>query len=161
MLQGAGRRAPAITAVRNGLIRSDDLAAEACAAHGLAGRAELRQFVQQLVLGCESELELWGYLHVFDVPGLRHGVRQLPVEVRGRRYRLDLGYEAERVAVELDGHRFHSSRAQRERDLERDAALAAVGWITLRYSHERLHEDVFGCRRDTLAVLANRRRGGA
>jgi very-short-patch-repair endonuclease len=57
----------------------------------------------------------------------------------------------------LDGYRFHSGRVQRERDMQRDAALAAAGWLTLRFSHARLHSDVEGCRRDTLAALAARR----
>lgn len=75
----------------------------------MKGRAALTRLIDQLTAGCESELELWGYLEVFDAPGLR-----------------------------------------------RDAALASIGWLTLRYSHERLHRDVAGCRRDTLAALAAR-----
>ena len=90
------------------------------------------------------------------MPGLDHGVRQRRVTVNGRTYRLDLAYERERVAVEMDGHQWHSSREQRERDMRRDAALAAAGWLTLRFSHRRLHEDVAGCRRDLLAALAAR-----
>jgi very-short-patch-repair endonuclease len=40
----------------------------------------------------------------------------------------------------------------------RDAALASIGWLTLRFSHDRLHDDRAGCVRDALAVLAARRR---
>ena len=58
--------------------------------------------------------------------------------------------------MELDGERWHSTREQRERDRRRDAALAAAGWVTLRFSHRRLHDDPEGCRRDTLATLALR-----
>ena len=158
---GPEQRAPAIEAVRRRLVTPAGLHAAGQAAVGMAGRSSLLRLVDLLAAGCESELELWGHLHVFDAPGLRHGVRQLVVVVRGEVYRLDLAYEEERVAIELDGYRFHSGRAQRERDMRRDAALAAVDWITLRFSHERLHEDIVGCRRDTLATLAARRGRGS
>jgi very-short-patch-repair endonuclease len=157
MLAGPDQRAPAIKAVRTRLVSPAELAGAATRAVGMAGRAALMRLVALLDAGCESELELWGYLGVFDAPGLDHAVRQKVIQVRGEYYRLDVAYDEERVNVELDGWRFHSSREQRERDMRRDAALASIGWLTLRYSHERLHEDVAGCRRDTLAALAARR----
>lgn len=157
LLSGSEQRAPAIAAVRRRLVTAPSLRATSEKACGMPGRAVLTRLIAQLEAGCESELELWGYLNVFDVPGLRHGVRQLDVVAAGRRYRLDLGYEQERVAVELDGYGFHSTREQRERDMRRDTALAAIDWVTLRFSHQRLHSDVAGCRRDTLTTLAARR----
>lgn len=157
MLRGADQRAPAIAAVRRRLVRPTELRRCAARAVGMPGRRRLTELIDLLAAGCESELEIWGHLGVFDYPGLRHGVRQKVVEVHGRLYRLDLAFEEERVAVELDGYRYHSSRRQRELDMQRDAALASIDWITLRYSHERLHEDVAGCRRDTLSALAARR----
>jgi very-short-patch-repair endonuclease len=158
MLTGPEQRGPAIAAVRDRLVGVDDLRAAASAAPGLSGRKRLFELIDLLAAGCESELEIWGHLGVFDVPGLRHGKRQLWVSTAAGPYRADIGYEEERVAVELDGHRFHGGQAQRERDMRRDAALAAMGWLTLRFSHQRLHDDVDGCRRDTLAALAARRR---
>jgi very-short-patch-repair endonuclease len=157
LLNGSARRAPAIEAVRRRLVTADDLREVESRAIGMRGRAQLSRLIDALNAGCESELELWGYLAVFDVPGLRHAQRQKVVHVGMRSYRLDLAYDEERVAVELDGYRFHSSREQRERDMRRDAALASIGWLTLRFSHERLHDDVAGCRRDTLTALAVRR----
>jgi very-short-patch-repair endonuclease len=73
-------------------------------------------------------------------------------------FRADIGYGAERVAIELDGATYHGDRTQRERDMRRDAAFASIDWVTLRFSHDRLHGDVEGCRRDSLATLAARRR---
>jgi very-short-patch-repair endonuclease len=152
------RRAPAIQAVRRRLVTPSALRSRVAVHPRLPGRRDLEQLVDLLTAGCESELEIWGLLGVFDAPGLRHGRRQLWVSTQSGRYRLDLGYEQERVAVEMDGHRFHSTREQRERDMRRDAALAAVDWLTLRFSRDRLHGDVGGCRRDTLATLEARRR---
>ena len=56
----------------------------------------------------------------------------------------------------MDGDRYHRSAEQRERDRRKDTALASIGWLCLRYSHERLHNDVDGCRHDTLATPARR-----
>ena len=158
LLDAPSRRGPLIDTVRTRLATASELH-DAIRAHPrLGGRAELSALVSLLGAGCESELEIWGHLSVFDVAGLRQAVRQRRVRVNGRVFRLDLAYEDERVAVELDGHRFHSSVTQRDRDMRRDTLLATAGWQTLRYSHHRLHTDIAGVRRDTLAVLAARRR---
>ena len=122
---GPDRRGPAIAATRAHLAAPAELRAALERHPRLPRRRELAELVGLLADGCESELEIWGHLHVFDGPGLRHGLRQREVWTGGRRYRLDLAFDAERVAVELDGARFHSTREQRERDLRRDAVIAA------------------------------------
>jgi very-short-patch-repair endonuclease len=157
LLPPSERRGPAIRAVRQRLTGPADLRAATDRLTRLPRRREFLDLVSLLEAGCESELEIWGHLHVFDVPGLRHAKPQKRLHVRGQWYRLDLAYEAERVAVEMDGSQYHSSEEQRERDRRRDAALGTVDWLTLRYSHRRLHSDVAGCRQDTLATLAARR----
>jgi very-short-patch-repair endonuclease len=123
----------------------------------LAGHSQLVRLIDLLAAGCEGELELWGYSAVFDVAGLRGAVRQRTVVVNGNAYRLDMAYEAERVAVELDGRAYHSSPEQWERDTRRDLALATMGWQTVRLSHRRLTQEVDQVRRQVLAVLASRR----
>ena len=157
ILPPAPRRRTVIGAVRQRLTTTHQLREVARLACRLPGRSELIELVGLLERGCESELEIWGLLKVFDAPGLRHAVRQREVRVNGRQYRLDLAYETERVAVELDGYRHHSSRQQRERDMRRDMDLASIGWITLRVSYRRITTDPAGVRADVLAVLASRR----
>ena len=155
LLTRHAQRAPVIEAVRRRLC--PEIMAVAQSSYWIAGIRQLRELVGQLLAGCESELELWGYLSVFDVDGLRHATRQKVVHVSACTYRLDMAYELERVVVELDGRAYHASTAQWERDIARDLALATVGWQTVRLSHSRLTNDVPGCRRDVLAVLAARR----
>jgi very-short-patch-repair endonuclease len=150
------RRSPAITAVRTRLIRAVDLLDARQRVPRLAGARDLDSLIRLLADGCESELELWGLTRVFDVDGLRHGKQQFVLEVSGRRYRLDLAYVDEKVAVEMDGEAYHSTREQREADRRRDAALATIGWLTLRFTTRRMHQDVGDCRRETLAVLRSR-----
>ncbi len=153
----ASRRTPVIEACREGLVTLAALRALVERRRRLPGRIELRELLTLLADGCESELEIWGFMHVFAGPEFAHGVRQFPVAAGGRRYRFDLAFEPERVAVELDGRAFHASVQQWERDIARDLALAAVGWQTVRLSHDRLTRDPDGCRRAVLRVLALRR----
>jgi len=156
-LPTADRRATVINGTRSRLMTTLELRGELGRATRLSGRSELLELADLLDQGCESELEIWGYLDVFNVPELRDAKRQHRVRVGGRSYRLDLAYEAEQVAVELDGRAFHSSPGQWERDTARDLALATIGWQTVRLSHHRLTKDVAGCRRDVIAVLGSRR----
>jgi hypothetical protein len=108
--------------------------------------------------GCESELEIWGVTHVLPgTPQLPAPVQQYRIRLDdGRWVRLDAAYPEARVAVELDGAAFHGSRAARERDLRRDTALAALGWVVLRFSYARLVSDPEGCRREIEAVVRRR-----
>jgi len=158
LLDAAEARAAVIEASRRRLASAAALTEVAQQSYWVRGIAEFRNLVGLLVAGCESELEIWGLLHVFDVDGLRHARRQRVLHVGSKTYRADLAFEEERVLVELDGHAHHSGFAQRERDLSRDAALAGVGWLTVRFSFARLTTDPDGCRRQLLAVLDSRSR---
>ena len=158
LMSGAEQRAPLIVAARRGLVPPARIAPLADHAWWIRGIAGLRELVRLVLAGCESELELWGYTDVFDVAGLRDVTRQLVVRAGDRTYRLDMAYEEEMLAVELDGRRYHSGPEQWERDIARDLALATLGWQTIRFSHARLTSDVAGCRKDALAVRAARRR---
>jgi very-short-patch-repair endonuclease len=158
LMAGDDQRGPAIEAVRNGLVTPAQLRTSTDRAIGMHGRRALIRLTDLLAAGCESELEIWGLLDVFNVPGIDHAVRQKVLSVGSKIYRADLAYERERVVVELDGDRFHSGRAQRERDRIRDAGLASAGWLTIRYSHARLHSDVEGVRAELLRILDARRR---
>lgn len=155
---GPEQRAPFIEAARRRLLSPARLVTAAESMYWVRGIADARTLVAAVVGGCESELELYGYEHVFDVPGLRDAQRQRVVRVAGKSYRLDISYDDERLNIELDGRQFHASPEQWERDIARDLAVATLGWQTIRFSHRRLHGDVDGCRRDALAVRAARAR---
>jgi very-short-patch-repair endonuclease len=62
------------------------------------------------------------------------------------------------VGVEMDGAAYHSLPAHRERDLRRDAMLARLGWLIVRFTHQRLHTDAAGVRQELCAILRMRRR---
>jgi very-short-patch-repair endonuclease len=118
----------------------------------LKGASELKRLLDLVVGGCHSPLELWGALQVFTGPGMPALRRQ--VQVGG--YRLDVYAERERVAFELDGAAFHFGAVARERDMRRDATLAALGVTVVRYSYDRLMSEPEVVRREVLAILAAR-----
>ena len=122
------------------------------------GRASLTTLLDLVAGGCQSELEIWGVLEVLPgPPEVPPYVQQHRIRLRnGRALTVDAAYPAARVAVELDGAAFHGSREARERDLRRDSALAAAGWIVLRFSYARLVSDPEGCRREIAAAVRAR-----
>jgi very-short-patch-repair endonuclease len=123
---------------------------------GVRDRAELRRLLDRLGAGCRSELELWGFERVFRGRAFAGAVWQHRVQAGGRAVYLDVAFPLVRVAVELDGAAWHGSYEQRERDIRRDAALAALGWVVLRVSHRRLHAEPDAVRREVLTVLQRR-----
>lgn len=91
-------------------------------------------------------------MQVFTGPGMPPLRRQA---VMGG-YRLDVYAERERVAFELDGAAFHFGAVARERDMRRDANLAALGITVVRYSYDRLMAEPDKVRQEVLAILAAR-----
>lgn len=123
----------------------------------LTDKATLTELLDLLAIGCHSPLEICGHQHVFTGLGMPPFRRQVPIRLPGRTVYLDLYADAEKVNIELDGDAVHTSPADRERDLRRDAALAALGILVVRYTHHRLTYDPEGVRREILAILAARR----
>jgi hypothetical protein len=120
--------------------------------HG--GRAELGALLDLVEGGCQSELEVFGVTHVLHIPGLPAPVQQHRVFLpSGRHVDLDAAYLGAKVGVELDGASYHSSREARERDMRKDTGLAALGWVTLRYSYRRLTEEPVACQREIGTVV--------
>lgn len=158
MLPERDRRVPVITAIRErrttGLSLLEVLAGNPQA----TGAAEMRRVFDLAAAGVHSPLELWGHDKVFSHVSMPPSSCQVPIKVPFGTVYLDRYFEEERLAVELDGAAFHGSPGQRERDIRRDAALAALGIQVVRFSHQRLFADPDGVRRELLEILAARRR---
>jgi hypothetical protein len=152
---GPMARQAVIECVRSRRIAIGALRAESAMLRVHAGKAALTTLLDLVEQGCESELEIWGAGHVLPgPPTVPAPVQQHSVRLgSGRWVRLDAAYPDALVAVELDGAAFHGSREARERDLRRDSALAALGWVVLRFSYARLMADPEGCRREIEAVV--------
>jgi very-short-patch-repair endonuclease len=57
------------------------------------------------------------------------------------RYEIDFYWRAQRVAVEVDGYRYHASRRRFERDRRKDGWLLSQGITTMRLSWGQLVDD--------------------
>lgn len=151
-------RQAVIEAVRTRTVRAPAVLRESERMRRHAGRPSLVALLGMLGRGCQSELEVFGVQHVLPgPPAVPAYVQQHRVLLPdGRAAELDAAWTEARVAVELDGAAFHGSREARERDLRRDSALAALGWVVLRFSYARLISDPEGCRREIEAVIRHR-----
>ena len=150
-------RQAVIEAVRTRAVDVEEVRAASVRQRLHAGRPALTDLLDLVAGGCQSELEVFGVLQVLRGAGMPPFTQQHRVVLAGgRSVLLDAAWPGVRVAVELDGAAFHGSRDQRERDLRRDTALAALGWVVLRFSYRRLTTDPQGCRREIQAVLRRR-----
>jgi very-short-patch-repair endonuclease len=149
-------RAAVITAVRDRRAGIPAIRGELARRPELPGRAALGELLGHVAGGSQSELEIWGMQHVLDVPGLPPSRQQHRVVLPHGVVHLDAAWPEARLAVELDGAAFHGSPEARERDLRRDAALAAQGWLVLRFSYRRLTSEPAACRAEIVAVYRAR-----
>ncbi|WP_145781236.1 DUF559 domain-containing protein [Micromonospora taraxaci] len=158
LLPSVDRSGPLIRAVNDRLTTPQRLVTVLAEVSRVPDRAALSGLLDRLATGCRSALEIWGHDHVFTGPGMPTFVRQVRVRVGARTFYLDMFAEAERVNIELDGATSHGDPAEREIDLRRDALLATVGILVVRFTHRRLTANPLQVRQETLAILASRRR---
>jgi hypothetical protein len=149
-------RGALIGAVRDRRVAVTQVTAQLAGRPELPGRARLAELLTLLAGGCQSELEIFGVLNVLDIPELPPYRQQHGVPLARGSVSLDVAWPTVMLAIELDGAAFHGSKAARERDLRRDAALAAEGWLVLRFSYARLTGEPDACRTQIRAVYRQR-----
>jgi very-short-patch-repair endonuclease len=147
-----------LDAMRDRRIQAGDLALRALDYPRIPRRRALDRLLSDLGGGAESYLEHLAMTRVFNTREFQGFERQVETTIAGRRYILDMYHEASRVAVELDGRRFHGDDVTRRRDLARDADLASIGITTIRLTFEDVTGRPMWCRtRVRRAVSAHRR----
>lgn len=155
----SGQRAEVVySAARRRLTTADALIAAMARTPRVRARKSLEQRVVGLLLGVESYLEERGHRDVFNTAEFAHLIWQHEVVIEGYRYRLDLYDPTTRTAIELDGGEHHGSTPDRQRDVNRDARLATIGILTLRFTYWDIVERPEWCREVVRDTLAARRR---
>lgn len=91
-----------------------------------------------------TELERLLY-DLLDREELPEYSRQLPIEYETERAIVDAYVPEWRMIVEGDGRRWHTRKADFERDRRRDNAAAAAGLVVIRFSYHMLLNDPDGC----------------
>ena len=101
---------------------------------GRHGSPALREVLRRTATGAvsEAELTLHGLLDAAGITGWVAGARI--GDQHGVIAVVDLLFELERVVVEVDGWRAHSSRDAFERDRERQNRLGLAGYFVLRFT---------------------------
>ncbi len=129
----------------------------ALARRGRRGTAAMRELLEDMGPGYiapASELERAARRLFVErkVPMPRFEVHLGDDDVIGR---VDCTWTDARLVVELDGHRFHGSKAARERDRKRDNQLVAAGWRVIRVTWDDLKERPDEVVAQILAALAS------
>ena len=110
------------------------------AAHpGVPGLNRLRRILPLVDAGAESHQESRTRLALIDA-GLPRPETQIVVydEYGGFVARVDMGYRELKVGIEYDGPQHWTDPKQRQRDIDRQVALAEQGWLIIRVSIELL-----------------------
>ena len=71
----------------------------------------------------------------------RAGLPRPQTNTRIGRYEVDAAWPEERVALEVDGFAYHSTREAFERDRRKTADLAAAGWRVSRVTWRQLVDE--------------------
>ncbi|MGY1846071.1 DUF559 domain-containing protein [Blastococcus sp. SYSU DS1021] len=149
-------RAAVLRAVQRRSVDAAEVTGELARHPNLPGRSALHELLALVAGGSHSELEIFGLQHILTVPGLPECRRQHRVLLPEGPVLLDAAWPEVRLAVELDGAAFHGSEDARERDLRRDASLAALGWQTLRFSYRRATSEPASCRAQIAQIYRQR-----
>jgi very-short-patch-repair endonuclease len=133
------------SALRDGLISEELLHRRICALRrrGRYGVPKLLDVVsgQEVTRGGHSWLERH-FLRMLSEAGLpRPTTQQVLSKVGDRLVRVDCRFPGTNVVVELLGYRFHSSRVQVARDVERLNALVSDGFAPYQFTYEQVVND--------------------
>ncbi|HET9442421.1 MAG TPA: DUF559 domain-containing protein [Acidimicrobiales bacterium] len=103
---------------------------------GRTGGGRLRVVLQRRALGAAVPDGLLEprFARLLRRHRLPAAVFQHPVRWRGRDFRIDFAYPAQRIAVEVDGYEKRSTPEAFQHDTERQTALATLGWTVLRFT---------------------------
>lgn len=91
-----------------------------------------------------NELERLLY-RMMDTPELPDYVRQVPIIYEALEATVDAYIPLWRLIVEGDGRRWHTRKADFERDRRRDNAAAREGLLVIRFTYHMLKNDQQGC----------------
>lgn len=89
----------------------------------------------------------WRSAHGWLVP------LQYQYEIDGGKYRVDFAYPGIKVAIELDGHQWHSSKEQFTKDRARQRELELQGWRFVRFSGQEIVKDPAACYEQALTFI--------
>lgn len=85
----------------------------------------------------------------------RAGLPRPAVNETISRHARDFVWPEQRLVVEVDGYRYHSSKRAQQRDRRRDRELTALGWRPIRFTYEEVAFEPGDVARELAALLRN------
>lgn len=132
LVEAAVRR-PGGAKILDSALQRDVTLRELWAAHlrnkGRYGSPAARRLLQAASGGARSEAERL-FLRLLREAGITGWRTNYPVGG----YRVDVGFPASKIAVEIDGLAFHSDASDFQIDRERQNAITMLGWQVLRFT---------------------------
>jgi very-short-patch-repair endonuclease len=145
-------------AVQQRRLEPDDLRRAVLDQPGRAGNTQLRSLIGDIEPGAdaESERRLHRRLRAAKIGGWQ---AQYRVRLTSGVVYLDLAFPEHRVAIEVDGRRYHDARSEAfESDRRKQNELQLRGWLVLRFTWAALRDDPDGVVAMIVATLAERSR---
>jgi very-short-patch-repair endonuclease len=125
-------------------------------AHGRAGTALLRALLARQTgttrTRSEAEERFIALLRSARLP-------EPEVNTRVHGYEVDFLWRSASIVVEIDGYKFHSTRAAFERDRQKDAQLHASGLTTMRVTWFQMEDESYAVIARLAQALASRKSG--
>jgi very-short-patch-repair endonuclease len=146
-----------LRATRERRVAVTDVEAELPAVPHLPGLTSLRELLANVRDGSHSHLEIIG-LRALRAAGLPAPHLQYEIALGYGTLHVDAAWPEVELAVEFDGASYHANPDDWQRDLRRDAALAALGWLVLRFSYVDMTERPAFCAAQVAAAYRERRR---
>jgi very-short-patch-repair endonuclease len=107
----------------------------------------------ELLSKCESPVELMFYqAYRQECRRINAGIVLCP-QIEVGRYRLDFGCVELKIGFEIDGHNYHSTKEQLKRDMQRQRALAEMGWTIHRFTGSEIYNNATECAKQANRLL--------
>lgn len=120
----------------------------------VAGRRDLTRVLSWFEGGATTPLEVKAQYETFADARFRDFEWQVELSLPTRVATPDMLHRATKVAVELDGDTYHSTRAARDADRERRTDLAAAGYTVVGFGWRDVFDRPRWCRERLLATVA-------
>lgn len=143
-------------AVRERLTTPKQLRAVVDASPRVRAREALLRRIAAAEAGAHSHLEELALRSVFSGEEFAEFERQHDLVIEGNLFTLDMFSRLARLAVELDGARYHATLDAWQDDINRDAWLSSIGIQTVRFSYQDLQLRPEWCKRMVRKTLRAR-----
>jgi very-short-patch-repair endonuclease len=143
-------------AMRSRLVSAREVLAAAETIPRVTDRRGLERRLALAARGAESFLEEHAMTRVLATKAFRGLVYQHTVRVGRARFRLDALDLSTLTAFECDGSAMHDTALAVARDKRRDALLASVGILTVRFTYSDIMNRPEWCRRVAARVMQSR-----